>query len=509
MKLKLNIIATILSTAMVSTTSAWARDLEGTSFPTAAPPSNEEPIPPTGGLEVNVLSTEMRCSDDGIYTSEDCVDHCWKMSDAPTTDWSSRNGCGCYGMNKEELYTCRTTTDSIPSPTPATAGGGGGGDNPASFPSPTPPTGGVEVNILSTEMRCSDEGIYSMDDCEDYCWSIDSPAFVKEAVWSSRNGCGCYGEDKEELYTCHATTDSIPSPSPTPPTAGGSEDEDGDKATTEIKVVFPLGECLGDCDNDNDCQGNLICYQRGPYDDVPGCDGGKTFQGRADFCIDPAWIPSPTPPTEQGGDLSVDQVGDLLVPSPTPAPATDANGSASLESCDELEPPVKTDDDCNAWCTQLTQEAVGRNWEGSMSGPRNAITECTCTIFSASSDGLAADHITCTRDRGVEDPVSTLEGDLLVPSPTPPTDQGGDLSVDQVGDLLVPSPTPATDGGDNGPLKCSDDSIYTSEDCFDHCWSIDYASAKAKGANWSSRDGCSCYGEDKEELYMCEIAELL
>mmetsp|Transcript_13320 Transcript_13320/g.28769 ORF Transcript_13320/g.28769 Transcript_13320/m.28769 type:complete len:787 (+) Transcript_13320:1072-3432(+) len=37
--------------------------------------------------------------------------------------------------------------------------------------------------------------------------------------------------------------------------------------------AFPLAECQGDCDNDGDCQGELLCYQRTGTEQVPGCTG--------------------------------------------------------------------------------------------------------------------------------------------------------------------------------------------------------------------------------------------
>mmetsp|Transcript_9057 Transcript_9057/g.18200 ORF Transcript_9057/g.18200 Transcript_9057/m.18200 type:complete len:840 (+) Transcript_9057:96-2615(+) len=46
---------------------------------------------------------------------------------------------------------------------------------------------------------------------------------------------------------------------------------------------FPLGECEGDCDNDDECEGDLICFQRGDAD-VPGCLGTP---GGSDYCIKP------------------------------------------------------------------------------------------------------------------------------------------------------------------------------------------------------------------------------
>jgi hypothetical protein len=48
---------------------------------------------------------------------------------------------------------------------------------------------------------------------------------------------------------------------------------------------FPLGLCEGECDRDRDCQGDLICYQRGAGDTVPGCSGAPN--SNSDFCVDP------------------------------------------------------------------------------------------------------------------------------------------------------------------------------------------------------------------------------
>lgn len=51
-------------------------------------------------------------------------------------------------------------------------------------------------------------------------------------------------------------------------------------------TAFPLGRCEGDCDNDNDCTGTLICFQRKPGSDVeiPGCDG--TPEAGTDYCYE-------------------------------------------------------------------------------------------------------------------------------------------------------------------------------------------------------------------------------
>ena len=52
----------------------------------------------------------------------------------------------------------------------------------------------------------------------------------------------------------------------------------------EPSSVFPLAQCEGDCDSDEDCAGDLICFQRDADNDVvPGCVG--TPGGESDYCI--------------------------------------------------------------------------------------------------------------------------------------------------------------------------------------------------------------------------------
>ena len=63
----------------------------------------------------------------------------------------------------------------------------------------------------------------------------------------------------------------------------------------EPQRFYPLGLCQGDCDNDDECAGDLICHQREPFEPVPGCDGGKGESGKTDYCILPPVITaSPT-----------------------------------------------------------------------------------------------------------------------------------------------------------------------------------------------------------------------
>jgi hypothetical protein len=50
---------------------------------------------------------------------------------------------------------------------------------------------------------------------------------------------------------------------------------------------FQLSRCEGDCDDDSDCIGSLICYQKtlGGTGVVPGCS--RTDTSNTDFCVDP------------------------------------------------------------------------------------------------------------------------------------------------------------------------------------------------------------------------------
>lgn len=51
------------------------------------------------------------------------------------------------------------------------------------------------------------------------------------------------------------------------------------------KEVYPLPECAGDCDDDDDCGEGLMCYERAASEAVRGCLGGEDHEARTDFCI--------------------------------------------------------------------------------------------------------------------------------------------------------------------------------------------------------------------------------
>ena len=62
--------------------------------------------------------------------------------------------------------------------------------------------------------------------------------------------------------------------------------ESDESSPNEVeRRAFYLTECQGDCDDDADCQGDLICHRHEKGDPVPGCSGGE--QSDKDFCIRP------------------------------------------------------------------------------------------------------------------------------------------------------------------------------------------------------------------------------
>lgn len=36
---------------------------------------------------------------------------------------------------------------------------------------------------------------------------------------------------------------------------------------------YPLGRCRGDCDNNEECKGSLVCFEHTGSEPVPGCTG--------------------------------------------------------------------------------------------------------------------------------------------------------------------------------------------------------------------------------------------
>lgn len=125
--------------------------------------------------------------------------------------------------------------------------------------------------------------------------------------------------------------------------------------TTTIKYVgnngspaagFPLGECEGDCDENLDCAGDLICYQRNANEAVPGCDGGQDESTGTDYCIrptativtttsgSPTPIPAPTSPRPS--------------PLPTPIPTKNPSGYLNYMHVERTKNLKECEGDCDS-----------------------------------------------------------------------------------------------------------------------------------------------------------------
>jgi hypothetical protein len=75
---------------------------------------------------------------------------------------------------------------------------------------------------------------------------------------------------------------------------------------------FPLKECQGDCDKDDDCAGSLRCFRRSGQQRVPGCTGTNTRWQGVDFCYDPNKDSARNDPAPTGPSPSPPRAGSRL-----------------------------------------------------------------------------------------------------------------------------------------------------------------------------------------------------
>ena len=145
--------------------------------------------------------------------------------------------------------------------------------------------------------------VNNLEQCRDMCSSSD---WCKGIEWS---------DDRCEHWKVHAPnleaktgfhcmwkkdTLVIAFPSPTKDLYEGGSDY--------CTLSNPCEECEGDCDEDADCKGNLICFHRDKGDPTPpGCrgtinlDSGGTTTNKNDFCIRKQIDDPSTPDLHYGG----------------------------------------------------------------------------------------------------------------------------------------------------------------------------------------------------------------
>lgn len=78
-----------------------------------------------------------------------------------------------------------------------------------------------------------------------------------------------------------------------PDDAGGDDDDDPPGNTNKVTYkgrdfctsARPCGRCVGDCDGDRGCAGDLRCFQRSGNEPIPGCAGGDDEATREFACL--------------------------------------------------------------------------------------------------------------------------------------------------------------------------------------------------------------------------------
>jgi len=76
----------------------------------------------------------------------------------------------------------------------------------------------------------------------------------------------------------------------------------------ECSIDSPCGRCEGDCDTNEDCQGDLQCFERTGIEPVPGCEGNG--KGGQDYCFDPDTLSDQN--QQEVSSLSIEQQVDDL-----------------------------------------------------------------------------------------------------------------------------------------------------------------------------------------------------
>jgi hypothetical protein len=124
------------------------------------------------------------------------------------------------------------------------------------------------------------------DECEGIliCKQKDGPGSVE--------GCGGFDNSRTDFCTTpsgsvSSTSSPLPIITNTPagvvtksPVPGGTALE---FRTPQCSKDAPCGLCQGDCDNDDECEGNLICQQKDGPGSVEGCLGYD--RSKSDFCV--------------------------------------------------------------------------------------------------------------------------------------------------------------------------------------------------------------------------------
>ena len=101
--------------------------------------------------------------------------------------------------------------------------------------------------------------------------------------------------------------------------------------------TYKCGLCEGDCDDDTDCEGDLVCVERDGFEAVAGCtgEGGNRDMYGKDVC---APSPTPTAPTPTAPTPTGDFLNSLTF---------NENGCDANSPCSKCEGPCTDDNSCS------------------------------------------------------------------------------------------------------------------------------------------------------------------
>jgi glycoprotein endo-alpha-1,2-mannosidase len=117
---------------------------------------------------------------------------------------------------------------------------------------------------------------YPLGLCVGHCENDDECAEGLECFKRNPNTAvpGCIGGEEDNSKTDYCTS-------------GKREDTDGTLFVHPGRPpneAYPLGLCVGHCENDDQCAEGLYCFKRDPNTAVPGCIGGEEDNSRTDYC---------------------------------------------------------------------------------------------------------------------------------------------------------------------------------------------------------------------------------
>jgi glucose/arabinose dehydrogenase len=196
---------------------------------------------------------------------------------------------GCIGSDLSKTDWC-----TLPVKSPVRA------PTPISIPTPTPPTTSGIIPLNRTVRTCTSRDPCGR--CEGHCQSDDGCAgslvcFQKDAGVAGVDSVpGCLGVDFSKTDWC-IPPPKVPIAIPTPVARPTPTNPVPRPTTTVAKIPLnrnvrdcstsnQCGRCEGNCEDDNECLGDLICFKKDAgqagVDSVPGCIG--TDLSKTDWC---------------------------------------------------------------------------------------------------------------------------------------------------------------------------------------------------------------------------------